>query len=294
MFRAKASRFLYIRRTSTLCYFETKKLPACLKGECLRVGQRDPKHRMRRCDQTFPAPRTCYHALLTNLMSDFLPFSSLPVDLNDAFAHEVLTRLYCLEHDRDKAHKEKEESQSLVFLSDLYSWVRDTVLNKAVTDTPMTGELVIVDWYAEGVLDRYLPSAMNYVALGKSKVYHKYRDEVESNFVKFEAYALDALKLDLRAIFKGIYTCHKTLQITYHQPPRQIDTRAGLAQLSLFLETARDEKWPDRVVGADRGQVARMMHLLQKYLVYGEEIATRKNEFIAHARKRVVCKTTLR
>jgi hypothetical protein len=197
----------------------------------------------------------------------------------------VLTRLHCLEHDRDKAHKEKEESQSLVFLRDLYSWVRDTVLNKAVTDTPMTGELVIVDWYAEGVLDRYLPSAINYVALGKSKVYHKYRDEVESNFVKFEAYALDALKLDLRAILKGIYTCHKTLQITYHQPPRQIDTRAGLAQLSLFLETARDETWPGRVVGADRGQVAIMMHLLEKYLVYGEETATRKNEFIAHTRK---------
>jgi hypothetical protein len=200
MFRAKANRFLYVRRSSTLCYFETKKLPACLKDECLRVGQSDPKHRMRRCDQTFPSPRTYCHALLTNSMPGFLPFSSLLVDLYDAFAHEVLTRLHSLEHDRDKAHKEKEESQSLVFLRDLYSWVRDTVLNKAVTDTPMTGELVIVDWYAEGVLDRYLPSAMNYVVLGKSKVYHKYRDEVESNFVKFEAYALDALKVDLRAI----------------------------------------------------------------------------------------------
>jgi hypothetical protein len=219
-------------------------------------------------------------------MTDFFPFySSRLVVLNDAFAHDVLTRLRSLEHDRDKAIKEKEESQSLVFLRDLYIWMRDTVLNKAVTDTPMNGELVIVDWYAEGVLDRYLPSVMNYGALGKIKVYHKYSDEVESNFVKFEAYTLRALKVDLRAVFKGIYTCSKTLQITYHQPSRQINTRAGLAQLSLFLDTARDEKWNDRVVGADRGQVAIMMHLLEKYLVYGEEITTRRNEFIAHSRK---------
>lgn len=204
----------------------------------------------------------------------------------------MLARLRSLEHDRDEVIKdrdevikEKERIQSLVFLGDLYIWMRDTVLNKSVTDTPMIGELVIVDRDAEGALNRYLPSVVNYVALGKGKVFHKYSDDVESNFIKFEAYALDVLKVDLRAVFKGIYTRNKTLHISFPPHLRKIDTRAGLAQLSLFLETVQNEKWPDRVLGADKAQVAIMMQLLQKYLINGEEEATLENEFIPQSRK---------
>lgn len=171
------------------------------------------------------------------------------VVLDDAFAHNVLTRLRSLEHDRDEVIKdrdevikEKEKIQSLVFLGDLYIWMRDTVLNKAVTDTPMIGELVVVDRDAEGALNRYLPSVVNYVALGKGKVFHTYSDDVESNFIKFEAYVLDVLKVDLRAVFKGIYTRNKTLHISFPPHLRKINTRAGLAQLSLFLETVQHEK----------------------------------------------------
>ena len=170
-------------------------------------------------------------------------------------------------------------------MGDLYLWMRDTVLNKSVTDMPMVDGLVIIDREADGALNRYLPSVANYVVLGKENVYYKYRDEVESNFIKFETYVLNNLKIDLQSIVKGIYTRNNTMQFVYSPPLQKINTRAGLAHLSLFLEISQKEKWPDRVVDVDKQQVAIMIDLLQKYLINAEEEASQKNEFIANSRR---------
>lgn len=103
--------------------------------------------------------------------------------------------------------------------------------------------------------------------------------------MKLEAYVQDQLKIDLRTVFQGIHDRNTALNLGYPPALAKIDTPEGLSKLALFLETARGQGWPDRVIGADKAQVAKIMELLDNYLTFGEEETSLQYGFLAGFRQ---------